>query len=109
MTEEEISVQEQYEAVLETGDSTVVSEFLNEQNISDVAELIYENEDHETDILQSLSMHRATSLFKILEHPTQKRIIKNLPPVKSAELLNEMQADDRTSFLKTCLTRSCAN
>ena len=51
MTEEEISVQEQYEAVLETGDSTVVSEFLNEQNISDVAELIYENEDHETDIL----------------------------------------------------------
>jgi magnesium transporter len=100
MTEEEISVQEQYEAVLETGDSTVVSEFLNEQNISDVAELIYENEDHETDILQSLSMHRATSLFKILEHPTQKRIIKNLPPVKSAELLNEMQADDRTSFFE---------
>ncbi|HXS54992.1 MAG TPA: magnesium transporter [Hanamia sp.] len=100
MTEEEISVQEQYEAVLETGDSTVVSEFLNEQNISDVADLIYENEDHETDILQSLSMHRATSLFKILEHPTQKRIIKNLPPVKSAELLNEMQADDRTSFFE---------
>lgn len=100
MTEEEISVQEQYEAALESGDSTVVSEFLNEQNISDVADLIYENEDHETDILQSLSMHRATSLFKILEHPTQKRIIKNLPPVKSAELLNEMQADDRTSFFE---------
>jgi magnesium transporter len=100
MTEEEIPVQEQYEAVLETGDSTRVSEFLNEQNISDVAELIYENEDHETNILQSLSINRATSLFKILEHPTQKRIIKNLPPVKSAELLNEMQADDRTSFFE---------
>lgn len=100
MTEEEISVQEQYEAVLETGDNTIVSEFLNEQNISDVADLIYDNEDQETDILQSLSMHRATSLFKILEHPTQKRIIKNLPPVKSAELLNEMQADDRTSFFE---------
>ncbi|MEP6627405.1 MAG: magnesium transporter [Ginsengibacter sp.] len=100
MTEEEIPVQEQYEAILETGDSTRVSEFLNEQNISDVADLIYENEDHETNIMQSLSMHRATSLFKILEHPTQKRIIKNLPPVKSAELLNEMQADDRTSFFE---------
>jgi magnesium transporter len=47
-----------------------------------------------------LSMHRATSLFKILEHPTQKRIIKNLPPSKSAELLNEMEADDRTAFFE---------
>ena len=100
MTEEEISVQEQYEAVLETGDNTTISEFLNEQNISDVADLIYENEDDEIIILSHLSMHRATSLFKILEHPTQKRIIKNLPPSKSAELLNEMQPDDRTSFFE---------
>ena len=100
MTEEEISVQEQYEAVLETGDNTAISEFLNEQNISDVADLIYENEDDEITILSHLSMHRATSLFKILEHPTQKRIIKNLPPSKSAELLNEMQPDDRTSFFE---------
>ncbi len=100
MTEEETSVQEQFEAVLETGNEMAMSDFLNEQNISDVAELIYENEEREIDILLHLSMHRATSLFKILEHPTQKRIIKNLPPSKSAELLNEMQADDRTSFFE---------
>jgi len=78
----------------------VISEFLNQQNISDVAELIEENEEREMDIFQHLSMHRAISLFKILEHSNQKRIIKNLPPAKSAELLNEMQADDRTAFLE---------
>ncbi len=100
MAEEEISVQEQYEEVVASGDEAALREFLNHQNISDVADLIYENEDQEINILLHLSMHRATSLFKILEHPTQKRIIKNLPPNKSAELLNEMQADDRTSFFE---------
>ena len=100
MTEEEISVQDQYEDVLKTNDGASISEFLNQQNISDVAELIYENEDREIEIFLHLSLHRAISVFKILEHPTQKRIIKNLPPAKSAELLNEMQPDDRTSFFE---------
>jgi magnesium transporter len=31
--------------------------------------------------------------------PTQKRIIKHLPPFKTAELLNELPPDDRTAFL----------
>jgi magnesium transporter len=100
MTEEEMLVQEQFEDVLNTGDKEALSEFLNEQNISDVAELIDENEDREIDIFMSLSMHRATGVFKILDHPTQKRIIKNLPPTKSAELLNKMEPDDRTSFFE---------
>jgi magnesium transporter len=100
MTEEEISVQQQYEEMLEKGDDAALSEFLNNQNISDVADLIYEDEDQEILIFLHLSMHRATSLFKILEHPTQKRIIKNLPPSKSAELMNEMEADDRTAFFE---------
>jgi magnesium transporter len=100
MTEEEISVQQQYDEILETGDGVALTEFLNNQNISDVADLIYEDEGQEIHIFMHLSMHRATSLFKILEHPTQKRIIKNLPPSKSAELLNEMEADDRTAFFE---------
>ena len=100
MTEEEISVQDQYEDVLTKGDEAVIGEFLNEQNISDVAELIYENEDREIEIFLHLAMHRALALFRILEHPTQKRIIKNLPPIKSAQILNEMEPDDRTSFFE---------
>ena len=100
MTEEEISIQEEFENVYATGDDVALHEFLDNQNISDVAELLQDNEDNELLILQQLSLHRALSVFKILEHSNQKRIIKNLPPTKSAEILNEMQADDRTSFLE---------
>ena len=87
MTEEEVSVQEKYEEVLATGNEGEISEFLNQQNISDVAELIEDNEEKELEIFLHLSLHRAVSVFKILEHSTQKRIIKNLSPHKSAELL----------------------
>ena len=96
---EEISIQAQFEEVISSEDKLKIKEFLNHQNISDVANLIYDNEDFETQIISHLSMHRAASVFKILELPTQKRIIKNLPAFTTAELLNELPADDRTSFL----------
>lgn len=72
---------------------------MNHQNISDVAALIYDNEDYETQIIAHLSIHRAASVFKILDLPVQKRIIKNLPAFTTAELLNELPPDDRTAFL----------
>lgn len=100
MAEETVDIQEKYKEILALGDGAALSEFLDQQNISDVAELIYENEDEEVSIFTHMSMHRATGVFKILEHPTQKRIIKNLPPNKSAEVLNEMQPDDRTAFFE---------
>lgn len=100
MTDEEQIIQDNYEELLTGKDEAALTDFLNEQNISDVALLINENEEDETDIFSRVDMHRATSVFKILDHPTQKRIIKQLPPVKSAELLNEMQPDDRTSFFE---------
>lgn len=100
MSEEVLTIQEQYEDVLNTGSQSAISEFLNQQNISDVAELVEENEEKEIEIFLHLSIHRAASLFKILDHSNQKRIIRDLPPHKSAELLNEMQPDDRTAFLE---------
>ncbi|UEG49934.1 magnesium transporter [Ferruginibacter lapsinanis] len=96
---EEISIQQQFEEVIASEDKLKIQEFLNHQNISDVAELIYENEDYETQIVSHLSLHRAASVFKILELSTQKRIIKHLPAFTTAELLNELPADDRTAFL----------
>ena len=96
---DEISLQAQFEEVIASEDKLRIKEFLNHQNISDVADLIYDNEDNETSIISHLSMHRAASVFKILELPTQKRIIKNLPAFSTAELLNALPADDRTSFL----------
>ncbi|MBC7889099.1 MAG: magnesium transporter [Ferruginibacter sp.] len=96
---EEITLQQQFEEVIASEDMLYVQDFLNRQNISDVAGLIYENEDFERNIMSHLSLHRAASVFKILELTTQKRIIKALPPLKTAELLNELPADDRTAFL----------
>lgn len=95
----EIPIQEQFEEVIASEDKLRIQEFLNDQNISDVANLIYDNENFESQIISHLALHRASSVFKILELPTQKKIIKTLPPIKTAELLNELPPDDRTSFL----------
>jgi magnesium transporter len=96
---EEISLQQKFNEIIISEDKLLIQEFLNHQNISDVADLIYENEEYETQIMSHISLHRAASVFKILELPTQKRIIKNLPAFKTAELLNELPPDDRTAFL----------
>jgi magnesium transporter len=98
--EKEIPLKEQFEELMSREDKLEIQEFLNNQNISDVAELVYEFPDYESQILAGMSVHRAVSVFKILELPTQKQIIKELPPFKTAELLNELPADDRTSFLE---------
>ncbi len=97
---EHMELLEQLEQLLEQGDSLALNAFLDEQNISIVAEWIDEYPDHEAQILSALSVHRAASTFKILDLSVQKRIIHELPPYKTAELLNELPADDRTSLLE---------
>jgi magnesium transporter len=98
--QEPLTLQEQFEQTIATDDKLKISELLNDQNISDVVELIYDNPDYESQILANLSIHRAAGVFRVLDVPTQKSIIKELPPFKTAELLNELPADDRTSFLE---------
>ncbi|RYY49615.1 MAG: magnesium transporter [Chitinophagaceae bacterium] len=97
---DEISLQQMFEEVIASEDKLAIQEFLNNQNISDVADLIYDNEAYETQIISHLSIHRAASVFKILDLAEQKTIIKDLPAFKSAELLNELPADDRVAFLE---------
>jgi magnesium transporter len=97
---EEQSIQEQFEQLVATEDKLAIRDFLNDQNIADVADLINENTDYAPQIIANLSIHRAASTFKILDFPTQKRIVAELPSFKTAELLNELQADDRTDFLE---------
>ncbi|MDB5246116.1 MAG: Mg/Co/Ni transporter MgtE [Segetibacter sp.] len=97
---EELSIQEQFEQIIATEDKLAIRDFLDDQNIADVAELINDYPDYEAQIIANLSIHRAASTFKILDFPTQKRIVADLPSFKTAELLNELQADDRTDFLE---------
>src|SRR5689334_4605684 len=97
---EYINFREQFEDILQTGDKQRLCEFMDDQNISDVAELIGDYPDDEALIISSMSIHRAASVFKILEHSNQKKIIKELTPQKTAALLNELPPDDRTDFLE---------
>lgn len=98
-TEQE-NIKEAFLEVLSREDILETREFLNDQNISDVAFLIDEFPDHAARIISNMSIHRASSVFKILDFSVQKPIIQDLPPYKTAELLNELPADDRTSFLE---------
>ncbi|MFM9908513.1 MAG: magnesium transporter [Chitinophagaceae bacterium] len=97
---DEPTLQQQFLDILQKEDVLQIRDFLNDQNISDVAELINEFPEYEHQIVGNMSVHRAAKVFKILDIPTQKNIIHELTPFKTAELLNELPADDRTSFLE---------
>ncbi len=95
-----MDLQEQYEFFLQEENLLQLPNFLNELNISDVAQLIEERWEDASSIMAILSIHRAASTFKILELGIQKDIIHEMHPLKTAALLNELPADDRTSFLE---------
>ncbi len=97
---EQPSLQEQFEAIIQTEDKLQIRDFLDDQNISDVADLVYEFPDYDGQIIANMSVHRAASVFKILDLSVQKRIILDLPANTTATLLNELPADDRTDFLE---------
>jgi magnesium transporter len=97
---EQDNVKENFLEVIGKEDLLETREFLNNQNISDVASLISDLPEHAAKIISNMSIHRASSVFKILDFSAQKTIIQELPPYKTAELLNELPADDRTAFLE---------
>lgn len=97
---EEPTLQEQFESVIQTEDKLLIKQFLDDQNISDVAALVEEFPEYPSQIIANMSVHRAASVFKILDTQAQKRIIKEMPANATANLLNELPADDRTDFLE---------
>ncbi|MCX8020819.1 MAG: magnesium transporter [Chitinophagaceae bacterium] len=94
------SLQESFESLILTNDKIAIRKFLDSQNISAVANLVEEYPEYEDAILANMSVHRAVSVFKMLDITTQKRIIQKLPPNTTAELLNQLPPDDRTDFLE---------
>ena len=54
---EQISLQEQFEQIIITDDKLEIRDFLNHQNISDVAQLINDNPDYEASIIANMSIH----------------------------------------------------
>ena len=97
---EQPNIFEQFELLITKEDKLEIMEFLDDQNISDVAELIHEYPEYKAQIMANMAINRAASVFKILDISDQKDIVKELPSAKTAELLNELPADDRTDFLE---------
>lgn len=97
---EQPTLPEQLEAVIKTEDKLQIRNFLDDQNISDVAQLVDEFPDYQSQIIANMSIHRAASVFKILGLSVQKSVIHDLAANTTASLLNELPADDRTDFLE---------
>ncbi len=89
---------EQIELLLAEGDKEQLKEYLDELNISDVEALIDELPEYGATFIETLSINRAVNVFRILDFPTQERILKKLPGPKISEIINEMPPDDRTAF-----------
>lgn len=77
-----------------------LSVYLDDQLITDIADLIHDNPEDAGVIIHQLSITRAAAAFRILDFPLQEDVIRALPPAKIAELMNELPADDRTAFLE---------
>ncbi|MBG6234617.1 magnesium transporter [Pedobacter sp. CAN_A7] len=94
---EELIVEEVVELV-EKGDNAQLKVYLDDLNISDVEHLINELPQYAVKFLDTLAIKRAVNVFRILDFPTQERIIKKLSGPKLAELINLLPPDDRTSL-----------
>ncbi|GAA4333647.1 magnesium transporter [Flaviaesturariibacter amylovorans] len=93
-------LKQEFEHVLQNEDPNALHAFLDQQNITEIADLVYEEPEQAAQIVAAMSVHRASGVFRILEFPVQRKIIEELSPSKTAELLNELPPDDRTSFLE---------
>lgn len=94
---EELIVEEVVE-LIEKNDDAQLKVYLDDLNISDVEHLIDELPQYAVKFIDTLSINRAVNVFRILDFPTQERIIKKLSGTKLAELINLMPPDDRTSL-----------
>ncbi|HEX2532899.1 MAG TPA: magnesium transporter, partial [Chitinophagaceae bacterium] len=57
------AIKEDFEQIILSSDPLEIRQFLDQQNISDVAELVYELPEYEARIIASMSVHRAAGVF----------------------------------------------
>ncbi|MGO4293728.1 magnesium transporter [Chitinophaga sp. RAB17] len=91
---------EKFQTLTEEKNYRELSVYLDDQLITDIAELIHEDPDEADVIINNLSISRAAAAFRILDFPLQEDVIRTLSAAKIAELMNELPADDRTAFLE---------
>lgn len=90
---------EQTRLLIEAGDIRILRVFLDDLNISDVEDLIDELPEQAPLLIDTMSINRAINVFRILDSPTQERVITKLSGSKISEIINGLPPDDRTDFL----------
>ncbi len=86
--------------LLESGDQKELKKALHSWHSPEIAALVETLPDHQkTIVFGVLSSALAIDTFKVLDHQTQKILIKDLAFEQAAKILNEIQPDDRTEFL----------
>ncbi len=90
---------ERVEKLIELEAWAELREYINDMNISDVAELINEIPEQTLSFFQQLDFQRALAVFRILDLSIQEDLLKILPSNILVQLLNDLPPDDRTSLL----------
>ncbi|MFD2288412.1 magnesium transporter [Pedobacter petrophilus] len=94
---EELVVEEVRE-ILDREDDKALKLYLDELNISDVEALIDELPQCAAKFIDTISLNRAVNVFRILDFPTQERIIKKLSGNKLNQIIKDLPPDDRTAL-----------
>lgn len=94
---EEMVVEEVQELIDKENDKAL-KHYLDELNISDVEELIDELPQYAAKFIETISVNRAVNVFRILDFPTQERIIKKLSGNKLNQIIKDLPPDDRTAL-----------
>ncbi|TDG36030.1 magnesium transporter [Pedobacter changchengzhani] len=84
--------------LLDQDNDKALKKYLDQLNISDVEELIDELPQHAAKFIETLSVNRAVNVFRILDFPTQERIIKKLSGNKLNQIIKDLPPDDRTAL-----------
>ncbi|SEM14291.1 magnesium transporter [bacterium A37T11] len=88
----------QVEKLIAESDLEQLKAYLDDLNISDVENLIDELPEFGYLFIETLTLNRAVNVFRILDFPTQERIVKKLSGPKLSEIINELPPDDRTAL-----------
>ncbi|SEQ91487.1 magnesium transporter [Pedobacter rhizosphaerae] len=91
-------VVEEIQELLEKENDKALKKYLDQLNISDVEELIDELPQYAAKFIETISLNRAVNVFRILDFPTQERIIKKLSGNKLNQIIKDLPPDDRTAL-----------
>lgn len=86
-------------SLIRNGDKKKLKAYLDSLDISVIEDVIDEIPDYAHLVIDTMSSNRAVNVFRILDVPTQERVIKKLPKLKLKELLSLLPPDDQTSLL----------